>query len=138
MGLNGMLGASMLAALDTLVALAGDGRRIAVLGDMLELGADELALHRRIGERAAELGLHLLVTVGERARSTAAAARQAGMVAGRVRACDSTDEAADLAAAAAAPGDLVLVKASRGMRLERVVARLQERFAATQQEGGAT
>ena len=109
----------MRAALDDLAATA-PGRRVAVLGDMLELGApDEERYHRELGEEASAAGVALLVTVGPRAAwagETFAgehlhAADAAG---GRVRCC----------AAACAPGDTVLVKGSRGVALERVATAL--------------
>ncbi len=124
------------AALDALAAVKGGGRAIAVLGDMLELGADEDVLHRSIGERAARLGLDLLVTVGARARQTAEGALQAGMDPERVRHAATTDEAAAEAARVAAAGDVVLVKGSRGMKLERVVEALRATFAAAQHIAG--
>ncbi|MFO0576019.1 MAG: UDP-N-acetylmuramoyl-L-alanyl-D-glutamate--2,6-diaminopimelate ligase [Polyangia bacterium] len=113
--------ASMAAALRTLSGLRGTGRGVAVLGDMLELGPTELELHARIGEVAAECGLHKLIAVGQRARHIASAAKERGVDA--VAAADAED-AASLAAQATRPGDWILVKGSRGMALEAVIARL--------------
>ncbi|MCV0403987.1 MAG: UDP-N-acetylmuramoyl-tripeptide--D-alanyl-D-alanine ligase [Chloroflexi bacterium] len=100
--------------------LGPGGRRIAVLGDMLELGPDEERLHREIGARAAAV-VDGLVAVGERGRWIAAAARDAG--AGRVVEATDADEAAELLERdfAPGPGDLVLIKASRGIGLDRTV-----------------
>jgi UDP-N-acetylmuramoyl-tripeptide--D-alanyl-D-alanine ligase len=109
---------SMLAALQTLHDLPSRGRRIAVLGDMAELGQQSAAAHEEIGRRAAELQVRCLVTVGRWAGQTAAAARAAGM--------EEVSEYADVSATAAAvkemvrPGDTVLLKASRAVGLERV------------------
>jgi UDP-N-acetylmuramoyl-tripeptide--D-alanyl-D-alanine ligase len=108
---------SMLAALDVLAQ--HDGRRVAILGDMLELGADEEEGHHRVGRRAAE-AVELLYAVGPRARGIGQAAEAAGLR--QVHYADGPD-GVDYEPQA---GDLVLVKASRSMALERVVARLVE------------
>jgi UDP-N-acetylmuramoyl-tripeptide--D-alanyl-D-alanine ligase len=113
---------SMLAALQTLRDLPCRGRRVAVLGDMAELGRTSGPAHAEVGRRAAELGLDQLFAVGPLAANIAAAAREAGLAA----VVEFLD--ADLAARAVRdfvrPGDAVLVKASRSMRLERVTAML--------------
>ncbi|WP_258359328.1 UDP-N-acetylmuramoyl-tripeptide--D-alanyl-D-alanine ligase [Moorella sulfitireducens] len=110
---------SMQAALQVLAALPG--RRVAVLGDMLELGPMGPALHREVGRFAAGAGLFRLVTVGELAREIAAGAVAAGMPPGRVFSCSSHGEAAghllDLGA-----GDVVLFKGSRRAGVEQVLA----------------
>jgi UDP-N-acetylmuramoyl-tripeptide--D-alanyl-D-alanine ligase len=123
---------SMGAALDTLADFARQSgtRGIAVLGDMLELGPTEAALHREVGERAGVLGLHLLVGVGPRAAHIIEGARAAGMPSDRAVHVDELDDATWHARRAAGPGDWVLVKASRGARLERVVDGLRSQFAA--------
>ncbi len=110
---------SVEAALRAAIALRGDERRVAaVLGEMLELGPESPERHRDIGRLAAKLGFDLVVAVGE------AAARIAdGAGPDAVRAAD-TDEAARVMSAWLRPGDVVLVKASRGARLERVTAAL--------------
>lgn len=108
---------SMRAALDDLAATA-PGRRVAVLGDMLELGGDEAAFHRAIGEHARERGVGVLVTVGP-----LAAAMGEGVGDGaQVHPTADAAQAATLVRALVAPGDTVLVKGSRGVGLE-VVAR---------------
>ncbi len=109
---------SMRAALDDLAAQDPAGRRVAVLGDMLELGADEERLHREVGEHAARSGVELLVAVGPRARATAAAFE------GETRAVPDAAAAADAARELLRRGDLVLVKGSRGVGLEVVAERL--------------
>lgn len=108
---------SMNAALDVLAT--HDGRRVAILGDMLELGELEEEAHRAVGRRAAEAA-DLLYAVGPRARLIGQAAASAGLA--RVAYADGP-EGVDYDPRA---GDLVLVKASHGMALERIVARLVE------------
>ncbi|MCY3771619.1 MAG: UDP-N-acetylmuramoyl-tripeptide--D-alanyl-D-alanine ligase [Gemmatimonadetes bacterium] len=109
---------SMKAALDALAAT--DGRKLAVLGDMLELGGTGKAAHREIGKHAAGVA-ERIITVGDLARDIAEAAVDEGMRASRVVACSSNDEAAAVALAEIRDGDVVLVKGSRGMRMETVV-----------------
>jgi UDP-N-acetylmuramoyl-tripeptide--D-alanyl-D-alanine ligase len=114
---------AMRAALAAVVASAGAGRAFAILGDMLELGPDAEELHRAVG-RAAGARLAGLVAVGERADALVAGARAAGLAAERAVAAASPEDAAARVATWTAPGDWVLVKASRGMKLERAVAAL--------------
>jgi UDP-N-acetylmuramoyl-tripeptide--D-alanyl-D-alanine ligase len=109
---------SMLAALETLIDLPCKGRRIAVLGDMAELGTHSEAAHEEVGRRAAELGVAQLFAVGKMASVLARGARAGGL--------NRVFEFADVDTAAAAvknfvkSGDAVLLKASRATRLERV------------------
>lgn len=117
---------SMAAALDFLAEtpLPTGRRRLAVLGDMLELGPDEERLHREIGARAASVADGLLV-VGERGAWIGEAAAAAGLRdVTAVRDVDEAIEAVDRVLAPG-PGDLVLVKASRGVELDRLVAALE-------------
>ena len=101
------------------------GRKIAVLGEMLELGSHARDLHRRCGAVAAACGLDLLVTVGgDAAREMADAAVRAGLDAGAVRHTATSEQAAEDVASTVRAGDLVLVKGSRGVRTDIVVARL--------------
>jgi UDP-N-acetylmuramoyl-tripeptide--D-alanyl-D-alanine ligase len=116
--------ASSFAALNLLYELGG--RRIAVLGDMLELGVMEEEAHRLVGARAAEV-VDLLVTVGERARWIAGEAAQAGMRADRIFEVGTNAEAIALLSTLVQPGDHVLVKGSRGVAMESIVAALQRR-----------
>jgi len=115
---------SVARALETLSGLRGAAESIAVLGDMLELGDDAARLHAEIGRKVAATGVGVLISVGPLSRGTARAARDAGV--GIALECDDPDTAAELVRKHARPGDVVLVKASRSMRLERVVARLLE------------
>jgi UDP-N-acetylmuramoyl-tripeptide--D-alanyl-D-alanine ligase len=115
---------SVARALETLAQLRDGRQAIAVLGDMLELGDHAESLHAEIGRKAAAGGADVLVAVGPQSRHTARAARDAGL--GISLECDDPDAAAELVRKHARAGDVVLVKASRGMRLERVVTRLME------------
>jgi UDP-N-acetylmuramoyl-tripeptide--D-alanyl-D-alanine ligase len=110
---------SMRAALDEL-AVAASGRRVAVLGDMLELGDGELDFHREVGAHAAQRGVDLLVTVGP------LAAAMLDAYDGEGHAVADAGEAAALLPELVEPGDTVLVKASRGIGLEVVAAGLAE------------
>jgi len=112
--------ASSVAALQTLAALVAPEHRLAVLGDLRELGDYEAAGHREVGVAAAEAGLRLLVAFGPASRHTAAAALEAGLPAERIICTDDPAEAAARVRERLSKGDLVLVKASRGTRLERV------------------
>ena len=110
---------SMRAALDDLATQApSGGRRVAVLGDMLELGAAEIAEHRAIGAYAASSGVDVLVAVGPLSAAMPAAFGGEAHVAADAR------EAASVAAELVRPGDVVLVKASRGIGLETVAEAL--------------
>lgn len=110
---------SMKAALRTLVELDTDGKRIAVLGEMRELGPQSEHGHREVGETAATLGVNQLITIGSTAELIAEAARAAGL--DKVSSTRSTSEAARLLGEIAEPGDLVLIKGSRAARTEEVI-----------------
>jgi len=111
---------ALVKALEGAASLPGE-RRIAVLGDMRELGPTGPRFHREAGERAAQLGFSPVVGVGELSRELVAGAESAGAVA--VWLPDAA-AAADWASSAVRPGDVVLVKGSRGVGLEKVVQRL--------------
>jgi UDP-N-acetylmuramoyl-tripeptide--D-alanyl-D-alanine ligase len=117
---------SMAAALRTARVMAGDGRCVAVLGEMAELGSIGTEEHERIGELVARLGIERLITVGDAAHVIAVAAVREGVEPERVTRCSTLEEAAEAVMADARPGDLVLVKASRAIGLERVAERLME------------
>lgn len=128
--------ASMKASLRALAARqAGTGRRIAVLGDMLELGARAEAAHREVGEEAARMGLDVLVTVGSLSRGISEGARAAGMPAERVYHFPSSDDAARFLTGELRKGDVVLFKGSRGVRLELMVAAVRQALKATDVSG---
>lgn len=118
--------ASMEAALAALQAVPGRGRKIAVLGDMLELGADEAACHRRLGEAAAGRGLDGLYLLGRFARDTRQGALGSGMRRSLVRVAASHEKLGAELRGALRKGDWVLVKGSRGAAMERVLAALED------------
>jgi len=109
---------SMRAALDDLSATAS-GRRVAVLGDMLELGPDELRFHAEVGAYASACGVEILIAVGP------LAAHMGARYGGEMHAVGDAAEAAELAVELVKPGDTVLVKASRGVGLEAVCASMR-------------
>ena len=116
---------SMKAALRTLVELDTEGKRIAVLGEMRELGEQSAQGHCEDGQTAAEFGIDHLIAVGEIAAAIAEAAREAGLQ--NAATARSTSEAADLLSEIAAPGDLVLIKGSRAARTELVLEEFAKR-----------
>jgi UDP-N-acetylmuramoyl-tripeptide--D-alanyl-D-alanine ligase len=113
---------SMAAALATARALAAGGRVVAVLGDMLELGAVSDPSHRALGAEAARAGVGALATFGPASRLTAEAARAAGLETFHT---EDVDALVRWARATLKPDDLLLVKGSRGMKLERLVEALR-------------
>ncbi len=114
--------AALASVLDTLRATPTRGRRVLVMGDMLELGQMELALHREAGRRAATVGVQMLVAVGPLAREAAESARRSGTQ--EIHCYPNADEAAGSIAEYLRPNDLILVKGSRGIQLDRVVRAL--------------
>jgi UDP-N-acetylmuramoyl-tripeptide--D-alanyl-D-alanine ligase len=110
--------ASMIAALNLLAEL--NGRKIAVLGDMLELGEYEDEGHRMVGLRAIDAA-EVLVTVGELGRAMAQEALNNGMASDRVQVCASNEEATAYLNSIVQPGDLILIKGSRGLHMEDIV-----------------
>ncbi|HIC89136.1 MAG TPA: UDP-N-acetylmuramoyl-tripeptide--D-alanyl-D-alanine ligase [Anaerolineae bacterium] len=116
--------ASTIAALNLLEDLSA-GRRIAVLGDMLELGEYEEEGHRKVGRRAADV-VDKLVTVGPRARIIAEEAVACGLAPGDVRAVDDNQAAVDYLRRLVGVGDVVLIKGSRGQAMETIVAALSQ------------
>ena len=114
---------SMAAALQTLAATPV-GRRIAALGDMLELGDATVRAHRELGARAAAADVDALHLLGAQAGHVRDGAIAAGLAPDRIAIADTHEGLADALAASLRPGDLVLLKGSRGAALERVLARL--------------
>ncbi|MGH8022745.1 MAG: UDP-N-acetylmuramoyl-tripeptide--D-alanyl-D-alanine ligase, partial [Limisphaerales bacterium] len=114
---------SMVAALETLRDLPLQGRRVAVLGDMAELGAHSEAAHAEVGRRAAELQVGQLFAVGKMAPVMARAAREAGL--SRVIEFENVEVATKAVKGFLKSGDLVLLKASRSSRLERIAETLK-------------
>ena len=113
----------VLAALGALRGMERPGRRVAVLGTMLELGERSAEIHRETLTAALELGPDLLVLSGAFAEAAEPAASP------RIRAVADPAELVDLLPGLIEPGDRVLLKASRGVRLERVIPALEDRFA---------
>jgi UDP-N-acetylmuramoyl-tripeptide--D-alanyl-D-alanine ligase len=112
------------------VAGGGEGvkRRVVVAGEMLELGAEGPSLHREAGREIAGFGVDVLWGVRGLARELVEGAREAGMSGDATRFFESSEEAAVAAVEFVRPGDLVLVKGSRGVHTERVVEALKERY----------
>jgi UDP-N-acetylmuramoyl-tripeptide--D-alanyl-D-alanine ligase len=98
-----------------------NGERIAVLGDMLELGPETVHAHREIGFKIAELGIDRVITVGEASKQTAAAAKEAGVNEDKVTSFDKSPEAGKFLQQIMHEGDIVLVKGSQGSRMEKIV-----------------
>lgn len=113
--------ASARAALSALAGLRGDGRKIVVFGEMLELGDEAQALHGELGADVARAGVDLLMTVGSGARAIDEGARAAGMPDERVLCAGDPLEALEAMRRLVRPGDLVLCKASRRVGLDRLV-----------------
>jgi UDP-N-acetylmuramoyl-tripeptide--D-alanyl-D-alanine ligase len=115
---------SVAAALRTLAGLRGSGRAFAVLGDMFELGDEAEALHAGCGAEAARAGVDALIGLGPLSAHLLRGARDAGLA--QALAASDPAHAAALVRERARAGDVVLVKGSRGMQMERVVRALLE------------
>ncbi len=115
---------SMLAAINLLDEM--DGRKIAVLGDMLELGPYEKQGHELVGMRAAQVAKTLL-TLGPRAHMIAEAARRAGMKASSILEFDELEPIVDWLSKNLTANDAVLIKGSHGLRMDRITAALEIR-----------
>jgi len=113
--------ASTRAALETLKGIEIAGRKIMVMGDMLELGASAERAHREIGRAAVEYGVDMLIAVGELGALVAEGARQAGMSDSDVVLCANVRDVASVLRERASEGDCVLLKASRRVGLEKVL-----------------
>lgn len=114
---------SMAAALTTLANMS-KGRKIAVLGDMLELGDASVEAHRRVGRQAAEQGVDIIITVGELAKQIAVAAHEQGVASAQ----SFTEHKAAIEALrkVVKPGDYILLKGSRGMKMETMLETFQD------------
>ncbi len=124
---------SMKAALQLLAQWSPARKRVAVLGDMLELGRDTQQMHRDVGQFVCTLQLSRLIVCGELGREIATGARQAGMAGSAIVEMPDATSAAELLRETIHQGDVVLVKASRGMRMEQIVQVLTGMKATTQQ-----
>ena len=112
---------SMEAALTVLVSMKSSRKAVAVLGDMLELGTSSAKAHFQIGGMAARLGVDILVALGELSKYIAEGAVAAGMPKERVFEAQTHHSAAMLLRTLSSPGDVVLVKGSRGMQMEKIL-----------------
>ncbi len=117
---------SMRAAFRAVGAARRAGHFVAALGDMLEMGDQAAALHRQLGHDAVCMGVEQLVTLGTFAEAVAAGAREAGLPAKAVQACSTMEELIAWLMETLRTGDVLLVKGSRGMRMERAVSHLKE------------
>jgi UDP-N-acetylmuramoyl-tripeptide--D-alanyl-D-alanine ligase len=118
--------AALSLALESMAALPGE-RKVVVLGDMLELGEDEKDFHQQAGKEVMELGLGLLLTVGSLGRQIAAGAKISGMKTDRILCFSNSEETAGEIWSLLEEGDVVLVKGSRGVGMDRIVTELLER-----------
>lgn len=119
------------AAVRVLAGLHGYRRRVLVMGDMLELGELSAELHHEIGREAARAGVDAIVLVGTYVKAAASGALEGGLGASALVHFATTEEAARGVSELVHEGDVVLVKGSRGMALERVVQALEQRFGRT-------
>lgn len=103
------------------ITTQNNGKRIAVLADMLELGSETENTHREVGLKVAELGIDFLITVGEASKHTAIAAREAGMDDNQIASFDNSETAGKFLQEKLHEGDVVLVKGSQSMRMEKIV-----------------
>ena len=119
---------SLRQALETLASLTNKGRKICVLGDMLELGSRKESFHRRAGKLAAKV-CDTLIAVGQLSKISAEEAYSSGLSRRDIFTCNSSCEAADILQQKVAPrkGDLVLVKGSRGMKMEEIFKKISTR-----------
>jgi len=115
-------------ALKTLAVLRGSGNSIVILGDMLELGNNAVDWHRRIGQTVAETGVHSLYLIGDHGSETAAGAMEQRMPASRIFFCKSPGQVQGELMSSLKPGDWVLVKGSRKMKMEHIVRMIIETF----------
>lgn len=115
---------STVAALNLLEEL--EGRKVAVLGDMLELGPYEVQGHQTVGNLAAKVA-DLLVTVGPRARTIAETAKAAGLDAKAITQFETSEQALTFLKKSLVKGDVVLVKGSRAVQMEKIVPELEQR-----------
>ena len=117
-------------SLETVRNATGSARKVAILGEMLELGDHATRLHEECGWAAAASGLDLLISVGGApAQRLADAAKTAGLAPAAVAYVPTSAEAAELALRRVRPGDLVLVKGSHGVHMDTVIDRLKVEFA---------
>ena len=107
-------------------------RRIVIAGEMLELGPDEAALHREAGQEIGRAGVNVVWGVRGLGSAIVAGARETGIT--ETRFFETSDDAARALVSEIREGDLVLVKGSRGVATDKIVAAIRERFPLTQSE----
>jgi UDP-N-acetylmuramoyl-tripeptide--D-alanyl-D-alanine ligase len=115
---------SVLAALKTVAEMRVKGRKVAVLGDMAELGSLTNSAHFKVGKEAAKLGIDLIIAVGSQARNLSAGALSTGFNSRNVKCLSNKDEVAEFLSKDASADDLILIKASRCMEFEAIVEKL--------------
>lgn len=115
---------SMCSALEVLTTTAGKRRTIAVLGDMYELGDYSETGHRLVGKKAKEQDIAYLITVGQLARQIAEAAKMENFPEGKIKSCQNNQEAVSYLRDILRPGDVILLKGSRGVKMEEIVRHL--------------
>lgn len=120
---------SVIQSLEVLQSFPRRRRKIAVLGDMLELGRISREAHREVGAAAAQAGVDELIIVGHWASAVAAGAQNGGLRAARIHLCDGTAQAAECVKSLLKRGDVVLLKASRAMKLEEIIKALKRKRA---------
>lgn len=118
--------AALESLLETIREIRGFKRIVLVLGDMLELGSSSLELHEECGRSAAESGAHTLFTVGKEALLISRGAYSRGMKADNIFSFNNSAEASEPVRKFVREGDLVVVKGSRGVKMERIIAKLKE------------
>ena len=123
---------SMIAALRTVANLPANGRRVAALGGMGELGPESVVSHERVGKAVAEHGFDVLIAVGEKAYPIATSASAAGLTESRT--AKSNAEAADLLNTILEPGDLLLLKGSRSAAIDQIIPLLEAARASGQRK----
>ncbi len=118
--------AALMSMVETLVEGAGKGRKIVVAGEMLELGADEVEVHRDAGLQIAASGIDMLIGVRGLAKDMVDGARDAGL--SDANFAQDSDAAGEMVVRTVKKGDVLLVKGSRGVRTEKVIEKLLEKF----------
>lgn len=118
---------ALMRMIETLSQVPSFNRRVLVAGEMLELGAESASLHRQCGAWAAHCGIGLVVGIQGAAAEIVRGASEGGLAADRARFFAEVERAVDFVASAVQAGDLVLIKGSRGVHLERVVQALRSR-----------
>ena len=117
----------MRAALELLHDFDAAGRRIVICGDMAELGPQSIALHWQMGKDIVQIGgAELVIACGQFARHVTAGARSTGLDRARAVPCDTIEDAMPYVGQAVLPGDIVLVKGSRVMAMERLIEALKQ------------